>query len=317
MCVLLGRFVEWQRVRNFSEQTVINCLKACNKFILWAAERGVERPADVTKPVLERFQRFWFYYRKRDGSPLSFRSQYSHLSPVRAWFKWLARQNYIASNPAAELDLPRREFRLPRTVLSAREAECVLSVPSVAEPVGLRDRAIMEVFYSTGIRRTELINLATDDIDQERGLVLIRLGKGKKDRLVPIGERALLWVNRYLEDVRPKFICGGVSGRTLFLTAEGDSLRPDWLSQKIAQYVEKAEIGKRGSCHMFRHTMATLMLENGADSRIIQAMLGHTHLSTTSLYTQVGIRQLKEIHTATHPARMGRTERADEESEKS
>jgi integrase/recombinase XerD len=134
---------------------------------------------------------------------------------------------------------------------------------------------------------------------------MIRLGKGKKDRMIPVGERAIAWIDRYLEEVRPDLVVGRDPAHlaTLFLTQTGEPFTPNRLTQLVRGYVEAARLGKSGSCHLFRHPMATLMLENGADIRYIQAMLGHEELSTTQIYTQVSIRRLKEIHTATHPGK--------------
>jgi integrase/recombinase XerD len=138
-------------------------------------------------------------------------------------------------------------------------------------------------------------------VDIERGTVLIRQGKGRKDRLVPIGQRALYWIGRYLAGARLHLVVAPDDG-TLFLTRVGEPFNLCWLSRTVARYIDSASIGKRGGCHLFRHTMATLMLEGGADIRYIQAMLGHADLSTTTIYTQVAIRALKAIHAATHPA---------------
>ena len=153
------------------------------------------------------------------------------------------------------------------------------------------------------MRRLELIGLKLFDMDVDRGTVMIRQGKGKKDRMIPIGERALLWIERYITDVRPHLVVNA-NDMTLFLTHTGEPFRPGRLSQVVSDYIDKAEIGKTGSCHLFRHTMATLMLENGADIRFIQAMLGHVKLDTTQIYTQVSIRKLKKIHELTHPAKL-------------
>jgi integrase/recombinase XerD len=309
---LSDAFYEWMRVKGYSEQTVVHRADFLRTFMLWCVERGITRPNEATRPILERYQRHLYHYRKRDGRPLSFRSQFAHLVPIRAFFKWLARQNYLLYNPASELELPKVEKRLPRSVLSANEAEAVLAQPDISEPLGIRDRAILETLYSTGIRRMELINLSLYCLDTERGTMMIREGKGKKDRMVPVGERATAWIDKYLDDVRPSLVVEPDEA-VLFLTLEGESFAPNRLSQLVRNYVNAADIGKRGSCHLFRHTMATLMLEGGADIRYIQAMLGHAELSTTQIYTQVSIRKLKEIHTATHPgARLGRHEGASE-----
>jgi integrase/recombinase XerD len=220
--------------------------------------------------------------------------------PVRSFFKWLARQNYILYNPASEMELPKLEKRLPKHVLSSGEAEAVLALPDIREPIGIRDRAMLETFYSTGMRRAELIGLKLFDLDFDRGTLMIRQGKGKKDRMVPIGERALLWIRKYLDNVRVS-LCIEPDNGVLFLTAEGDAFSTYRMTQLVRDYVNASNIGKKGACHLFRHTCATLMLEGGADIRFIQQLLGHAELSTTEIYTQVSIRKLKEIHNATHP----------------
>jgi len=307
MAVFMDRFLEWMQVTNYSERTVENRLLYLSYFIQWAEDRGVTRPCEVTKPILERYQRSLYQHRKKDGEPLSFRSQHSRLVPIRAWFKWLTKNNHILYNPASELELPRLETRLPKHVLTIREAETVLRVPNLLDPLGVRDRAILEVLYSTGIRRMEVINLKLYDIDSDRGTLMVRQGKGKKDRMVPVGSRALLWIDKYLTEVRHTLLLDP-NDVTLFITHLGEAFTPNRLTQMVREYIVAADIGKSGSCHLFRHTMATLMLENGADVRFIQAMLGHAKLETTQIYTQVSIRKLKEIHEATHPAKMNREE---------
>jgi integrase/recombinase XerD len=187
-----------------------------------------------------------------------------------------------------------------------------MAVPDVSDPLGLRDRAVLETLYSTGMRRMELIGLRLSDIDRDRGTVMIRQGKGKKDRVVPIGERAVCWVERYRDTVRPRLLIGDGAGDTLFLTSLGLPFTADRLSDLVAGYIDRADIGKKGSCHTFRHTMATLLLEAGADIRFIQVMLGHANLATTQIYTQVSIRALVEVHRACHPAGKSGSPDADE-----
>ncbi len=284
----------------FSPYTVAYRTRSLGVLVVWLAERGISSPGEVTKPVLERYQRSLFHHRKTNGDPLSFRTQAAYLVPVKALFKWLARTNRILYNPASELVMPRIERRLPRTVLSISEAEVVLAQADLSEPIGVRDRAIMEVAYSTGLRRSELRALQLVDVDHDRGWVAVRQGKGAKDRAVPIGDRALAWVDRYLIDVRPRLVVPPDDG-VLFLTLDGNDLTPDYLSDKIGRYI-RAGTGKPGSCHTFRHTMATLMLEGGADIRHIQEILGHAQLSTTEIYTHVNPAALKHVHTTCHPA---------------
>jgi integrase/recombinase XerD len=151
-----------------------------------------------------------------------------------------------------------------------------------------------------------MINLKLYDLDTERGTLTIRQGKGRKDRVIPIGERASAWVDKYVREVRPQLVVEP-DDHTVFLSNAGEPFCLDHLSNLVRDYVDKADIGKRGACHLFRHSMATLMLENGADIRFIQQMLGHADLNSTQIYTHVSIQKLKQIHTATHPAKLGKS----------
>ena len=298
----MHRFTRWQAERDYSAHTIEGRERTLRVFAAWAAERGLVRVQEITRPILERWQRHLFLHRKSDGEPLTVRSQLAHIHPLKAFFRWLARQNHILYNPASDLELPRIGRRLPRNVMTIAEAEKVLSVPNLSLAMGIRDRAMLEVLYSTGIRRAELVHLNLYDIERERGVMMVREGKGKKDRVVPVGARALQWIDKYLADVRPDLACGADDG-TLFLSTYGQALGVERVAEIVREAVTDSGIGKKGSCHMFRHTMATLMLENGADVRFIQAMLGHADLKTTELYTQVSIKALKAVHTATHPAK--------------
>jgi integrase/recombinase XerD len=297
--------MEWMRIKNYSERTVENRRHYMGAFVSWCQHRGITQPAEVTKALLERYQRWLYHYRKDNGQALTFGSQFTHLVPVRAFFKWCAKHNHTLYNPAGELEMPKVEKRLPKHVLTAGEADRVLNQANVTDPLGLRDRAILETFYSTGMRRRELSGLKLYDLDVERGTIMVRMGKGKKDRMIPIGSRALAWIDRYLTEVRPTLARQPDDG-ILFLSNQGDMFSPNRLTQMVREYVAAAGTGKTGACHLFRHTMATLMPENGADIRFIQQMLGHAELSTTQIYTQVSIRKLKEIHSLTHPARLAK-----------
>jgi integrase/recombinase XerD len=218
-------------------------------------------------------------------------------------FSWLTKEGFVLYNPASDLEMPRREFRLPKTILSAAEVEAVLGVPDIGTPEGIKFRAILETLYSTGIRRAELCGLSLGDIDYGRGLARIEQGKGHKDRFVPIGERAIGWIEKYLHESRPR-LCPSINEHAVFLNAEGRRMRPGRLGSHVGEIIRKAAIGKVGSCHLFRHTFATLLLENGCDVRYVQAMLGHAKLETTEIYTHVSIRALQDAHARCHPARM-------------
>ena len=303
--VWLHRFLESLRVRNYSAATVVTREQQLRLFFVWCDARGVVGPREVTKPILERYQRHVYHLRQSSGrnrgKPLGFQAQMNRLVPLRVFFRWLTRENVLLWNPASELMLPKVRRQLPKYVLTAEEAETVLAVPDVSEPLGVRDRAMLEVLYSTGIRRMELLNLTIYDICEDRGTLMVRRGKGGKDRVVPISERAMQWVRRYLNEVRDGLLVPPASEQ-LFLSHHGESPVPRYLTALVRGYVKESGVPKRGSCHLFRHTAATLMLENGADIRSIQELLGHASLEATQIYTHVSIARLKAVHEATHPA---------------
>jgi len=301
----LRAFLEWGDVKGMSKDTMRRRQAALRRFIHWCDGRDLKQPQDVTKPILERYQRHLYYYRKSDGQPLTHGSQCGMLTPLKAFFKWLARENHILYNPASELELPKKLRRLPKTILSVDELETIFNQADINTDEGLRDRAIMELFYSTGMRRMELVKLTIYDLDPKRMLVMIREGKYGNDRFIPVGARALRWVERYQHDVRPGLVTGHDDG-TLFLTDKGEPFRRGALAGRVKRYIKQAGIVVQGSCHLFRHAMATHMLENGADVRYIQAMLGHADLNTTQIYTRVSIKKLAQIHAATHPAKLER-----------
>jgi len=196
------------------------------------------------------------------------------------------------------------------------EAERIIQQPDVNQAEGLRDRAILETFYSTGMRRMELAHLKVYDLDADRGTLTIRQGKGRKDRVIPIGERAVEWIAKYLRESRPQLEAGGADDGTVFLTHMGEPFDRRQLTALVRGYLIASKVGKTGGCHLFRHTVATLMLENGADIRVIQQMLGHAKLTTTELYTRVSINLLRQVYSATHPgAHLKRPETAEAATE--
>ena len=305
-------FMEWSAMAGYTKDTVNIRKTAVGYFIRWCDDRGLTQPQEITKPILERYRRHLYYYRKENGEPLSLNTQCTRLAPLKAFFKWLARENHILYNPASEMDMPRQHRSLPQHLLSVDEIETILNQALIHGELGIRDRAIMETLYSTGVRRMEAINLKLYDLDLNNGSLMVRQGKGRKDRMVPLGERACAWLNKYIEEVRPTLAMEPDDG-TLFLTEYGQPMIKNRLSDAVKKHIEAAGIDKPGACHIFRHSMATHMLENGADIRFIQMILGHSTLSTTEIYTQVSIRKLKEVHALTHPAKLARQ---DDEADK-
>jgi integrase/recombinase XerD len=301
----LELYLENLKYRNYSESTTHGRKTYLEAFVGWCEERAIIRPGEVTKFIIQRYQRTLFNYRKTDGNPLSYYSQRGHLTAVKEFFSFLSKQNYILYNPAADMEMPKAPKRIPRNVLTVKEIARLMDQANFEDPIGLRDRAIMETLYSTGMRRAEISNLKILDVNMEAGTVFIREGKGKKDRMIPIGQRAVMWIDKYLLEVRPSLIMEP-DDFTLFLTTAGNALSYNTLSRLIRGYVKQAGCNYKGACHLFRHAMATHMLENGADIRYIQHILGHEKLDTTQIYTRVSIRKLKEVHEATHPAKMER-----------
>lgn len=299
----LLKFIESMMLRGFSDSTLRIRENNLRGFISWCDDRSLEHPNQVTKPILESYQRYLYYYRQeRNNQPLSPTSQNHYLTSVRQFFKWLTQQNYLLYNPASELVIIKPNPTLP-TVLSINEVERILQQPNTNKVGGIRDRAIFELFYSTGIRRTELCNLQLQHLSLAQRTLFIHQGKGKKDRLIPVGERAIHWITRYLNEVRNQLLMD-VHNNTLFLNDYGEAFRDTKLGDKVKRAMINAGIDVPGSCHLLRHAMATHMLENGADLRFIQVMLGHKNISTTQLYTHVSIRKLQAVHAETHPAKL-------------
>jgi integrase/recombinase XerD len=307
------KHLEWLLSRGYSPGSMNTRGYQLGEFVSWLALRGITRAQEVNKSILERYRSHLSHHIKKDGHCLSSKTQKCNLTTLRVFFRWLAKMNYILSNPALELELPKIGSSLPPHVLTLKETEAIMNSVNLSNPLGLRDRAILETLFSTGIRRGELARLKLYDLDGEGGTLTIRHGKGNKDRVVPIGERATAWIEKYISELRPKLVEArhnrdhdnyddDVDTNTIFLTGSGRAFTLCSLGNLVTGYVKKAKIGKTGSCHLFRHTMATLMLEGGADIRYIQEMLGHVNLETTQIYTRVSIKKLKEVHKNTHPA---------------
>jgi integrase/recombinase XerD len=301
LALWLDVYLESLGARNYSPSTIEHRRYTFKVFFTWAAERDLTRAGQVTRPILENFQRWLWRYTKTNGQRLGWSTQREHLGSLKDFFRWLTRRDVILHNPASELELPRPEKRLPQEVLTQTQVQQLLAVPDVTDPLGVRDRAMLELFYSTGIRRSELCRLELPDVNPERRTLHVRLGKGKKDRVVPVGARAAHWLEHYLQEVRPR-LCLDTRTQALFLTGYGEDFNPDVVSRMVTAWLRRAGLSRKGCCHRLRHACATHMLENGADIRFIQQLLGHENLETTAIYTEVSIKQLQEVHTRCHPS---------------
>ena len=243
-------------------------------------------------------ERLLGYLASRQTDGLKARSSARLLSAMRRFYRWLLREQVIATDPSLHIDMPRLPKTLPAT-LSERQVEALLEAPDSGDDIGLRDRAMLEVLYATGLRVSELIGLELTRVNIRQGLVRVT-GKGSKERLVPLGEEALNWIERYLRQARPLLQGAGADPR-LFLTRRGSGMTRQAFWYRIKLYAQIAGISGAPSPHTLRHAFATHLVDHGADLRVVQMLLGHSDLSTTQIYTHVARERLKELHGEHHP----------------
>ncbi|MCL6591241.1 MAG: site-specific tyrosine recombinase XerD [Firmicutes bacterium] len=220
------------------------------------------------------------------------------LAAIKSYYHYLTRENYIHRDPTINLDAPKQEKRLPR-VLSVTDIERLLEQPDLKNPVGIRDRAMLELLYATGLRVSELISLKMSDVNLETGYIKC-YGKGSKERIVPLGSSAAKYVKLYQEHAR-KFLASSIHENTLFLNHHGKGLTRQGFWKIIKKYAENLQLSTKITPHTLRHSFATHLLENGADLRSVQEMLGHSDISTTQIYTHLTRDRIKEVYQQTHP----------------
>jgi len=301
----MQRYLAHIRSKSYTRQTQWHQERYLRDFIAWCDTRELATPQQIDRAVLADYLLFLQNYRTRHGQPLQWLSKQSKLIPVRSFFRWLVQEQHLPADPAAALSQGRPPMRLHAHTLRPGDVRRLMTKPDTGSPTGIRDRAMLETLFSTGIRRMELAMLQVQDVDKRAATLFVRQGKGRKDRLIPIGPSALHWIERYLRQVRVRHAAPAQS--TLFLTREGQPFNLIWLGTVIGGYIKRAFPHRSGACHLLRHTMATLMLEGGADIRYVQSMLGHAQLTSTQIYTQVSIAGLKAVHARTAPgARAGR-----------
>lgn len=289
------------RAEGLTASTIYGRNAYLNEFDAFASARNVRLLVDVAPAFVTAYQHQLGDRLSDAAHPLSLGALRHRLIALRQFLRWCVHNGRLAADPSAALRLPRAPRRIPRAVLSATEAERVLAMPDIRSLLGLRDRALLELLYSSGLRRAEAIGLDLADVDVAACRVFVREGKGRRDRVVPLGERAQGWMRRYLDQSRPKLLRGRLSA-AFFVGSRGGRVTRARLTERLHGYLVKSGVGKPGSCHVWRHTMATLMHDGGADIRDLQQMLGHAELSTTAIYTRVSMARLAEVHRRTHPA---------------
>jgi len=247
--------------------------------------------------TLEKYQlQLYLAYRLAKG--IKARSTARMLSTLRRFYQYLIRENKISVDPSALLDSPKLGRSLPKT-LSEREVEALLEAPDIDDHLGLRDRAMLELLYATGLRVSELVGLDIYGANLQQGVVRVT-GKGNKERLVPMGEEALSWIALYLKSARAYLLAGKQSDK-LFVTRRGGGMTRQTFWYMVKRYATLANISTTLSPHVLRHAFATHLLNHGADLRVVQMLLGHSDLSTTQIYTHVAKERLKDLHAEHHP----------------
>lgn len=312
---LLSEFTGQLKVKNYSAATIgsyrlhLAGLSAAARphvgqqagFFGYLQSQGIDDIRQVNKAALQGYQLFLFNCRTKEGNALAAGTIGVKLRAVKRLFAYLAETNHILLNPAENIKEPKQAHKLPRNVLTAGEANRILSMPNESTIIGIRDRAILEVFYSTGLRLSELINLTLFDCDLVGGYVRVNCGKGSKDRVVPLGSLAAQHVKRYVSQVRPEYVRPHKSGPVLFMTRYGTKLSPCLMQIMVRRYARLAGVGKRVTPHTFRHTFATELVRGNADITAVQKMLGHASLAATQVYVHVAGCEVKRTHEVCHP----------------
>jgi integrase/recombinase XerD len=288
---LADEFISYLRIeKGLSDNTIEAYNRDLSRFFRFLVRRELS-PLAVTPEVLNE-------YLAHLGASLSLRSCARYLSTLKVFFRFLVSDGKTATNPARLLSVPKIPLRLPG-VLAPSEVERLLSQPDTAHHRGLRDRAMLELLYATGLRVSELVALRVSSVNLEAGH-LRTVGKGSKERMVPIGAKALEALNHYLLDGRPHLL-GSKTSSFLFLNPRGKPLSRQGFWKMIKRYGRQAKIQKAITPHILRHSFATHLLDCGADLRSVQVMLGHADISTTQIYTHVSREKLKQVHEKHHP----------------
>lgn len=264
-------------------------LRQCDRWL--REQHGCTLPAADKARLLD-------YFTARYAARAKSSSAARLLSSLRRYFAWLVRERARPDDPAQDIEAPRRSQRLPKSMTEA-EVEALLAAPDTAEPIGLRDKAMLELLYASGLRVSELVTLSVAQLSQDMGVVRT-LGKGAKERLVPVGDEALHWVRAYLRESRPALL-GQRSCDALFITARAEAMTRQAFWCLIKRHAARAGVAAAISPHTLRHAFATHLLNHGADLRVVQLLLGHADISTTQIYTHVARERLKQLHARHHP----------------
>lgn len=294
-------YLELCKANGQAPDTIRGKYSGLKKFFIWCLTQKVFYIHQIDLDLMENYMEYLNAYLKPlDGQPLCASNKRGLLTFVKTFVEKLHAKGLMVENTLEHMELPSKGRPLPRAIFSIEEVEKIIGQTMMFGIHGFRDRAILETFFATGIRRSELLHLNIEDIDLQQELVRVNRGKGNKERIVPIGKRACEWIAFYIGKVRSKVAFIG-SGTALFLTNNGKRYRPNQLSDMVSRYVRLAGFQRPGACHLFRHSMATIMLDEGAELRHVQEMLGHADISTTQIYTHVSRTKLSAVYRKSHP----------------
>lgn len=302
--VLASQYQKCRHVNNYSSYNIKNIRYHLGIFICFLKEYNLKRIEDITYEIVKDYQEDLSFRISRFGTLWKAKSQNNAMITLKSFLKWLVKEDYLVSDPSAKIEYAKEPETLPRNILDESEINKLLKTPDTRSLSGYRDSVIMEILYSTGIRKSELEKLKLSDVDYKEGYLLVDQGKNKKDRVVPLGKIACNMIQNYILAIRSDFPQGKYKERDtgyLFINQRGNKLHHDTVWKIVVQYAKKAGIKKRITPHSIRHTCATHMLKNGAQIRHIQEMLGHASITTTQKYTRVTIDDLKKIHAQCHP----------------
>jgi integrase/recombinase XerD len=302
--MLLERYRSHLELKNYSVLTIRGQAASLKLLLRFLAETNQPDLAAVTTAMLHDFQRWHFYQPTARGTARGIPYQNRVLSAIKGLFKFLHEENLVARDPAAALDYGREPQTLPRNILTPQEARRIIEAPDVHTVLGYRDRVVLEVLYATGIRKLELMNLTLTDVNLDEELLRINGGKGAKDRVVPLTEIACSFLESYIKGIRPKLL-GLKTTNRLFLSLRGLPIARNTLGHLVEKCTRLARIKKRVTCHLWRHSCATHLLQRKANLRHVQEILGHRSLATTERYLHLTITELKEAHRRCHPREKG------------
>lgn len=297
---LAKRYLTYMAVRNLAAGTIKQHRFYLRRFFEFLAENGVDDVAGITLEVVRSYQTHLYEHINQRGESNCASTQNNGLKVVRAFLRFLVGEGLVGGDPSRDVAYARQPKRLPRSVLTQIEMKRILHAPNTKAVLGYRDRAILELLYSTGLRKEEVNNLLLTDVDYREGYVRVNSGKGDKDRVVPLGKIACRYLENYVKAVRPSLIRDPYEDH-LFLSLRGRRLSRNVIWEIVRRCAAWSKVMKKVSPHTFRHTCATLMLRNKANIRHIQELLGHASLNTTQVYTSVAITDLKEAHAKCHP----------------